>query len=73
MMIARLRSQPQSVRTLRPDVPEPVEKALTKALQTSPDDRFATAIEFGDALSGAGPSTSPSGGSFFGRLREKFS
>ena len=75
MMIARLRSQPQSVRTLRPDVPEPVEKALTKALQTSPDDRFATAIEFADALSGAGPSTSSSGGGggFFGKLKEKFS
>ncbi|HXO85658.1 MAG TPA: serine/threonine-protein kinase, partial [Gemmatimonadales bacterium] len=74
MMIARLRSQPQSVRTLRPDVPEPVEKALTKALQTSPDDRFATAIEFGDALSGAGPTTSSSsGGGFFGKLKERFS
>jgi eukaryotic-like serine/threonine-protein kinase len=75
MMIARLRSQPQSVRTLRPDVPAPVEKALTKALQTSPDDRFATAIEFGDALSGMGPSTSPTGGGggFFGKLKEKFS
>jgi len=74
MMIARLRSQPQSVRTLRPDVPEPVEKALTRALQTSPDDRFATAIEFGDALSGAGPSTpSSSGGGFFGKLKERFS
>ncbi len=76
MMIARLRSQPQSVRTLRPDVPEPVEKALTKALQTNPDDRFATAIEFGEALSGKsggpGPSAS-SGGGFFGKLKEKFS
>jgi eukaryotic-like serine/threonine-protein kinase len=74
MMIARLRSQPQSVRTLRPDVPEPVEKALTRALQTNPDDRFATAIEFGDALSGAGPATpSSSGGGFFGKLKERFS
>jgi serine/threonine-protein kinase len=73
MMIARLRSQPQSVRTLRPDVPEPVEKALTKALQTNPDDRFATAIEFGDALTGAGPSTPSSSGGFFGKLKEKFS
>ena len=75
MMIARLRSQPQSVRTLRPDVPEPVEKALTKALQTSPDDRFATAIEFGDALSGRAQSTSSGGGGggFFGKLKERFS
>jgi len=76
MMIARLPSQTQSVRTLRPEVPEPVEKALTKALQTNPDDRFATAIEFGEALSGnsggPGPSAS-SGGGFFGKLKEKFS
>jgi eukaryotic-like serine/threonine-protein kinase len=73
MMIARLRSQPQSVRTLRPDVPESVEKALTKALQTSPDDRFATAIEFGDALTGAAPSTPSGSGGFFGKLKERFS
>jgi serine/threonine protein kinase len=73
MMIARLRSQPQSVRTLRPDVPEPVEKALTKALQTSPDDRFTTAIEFGEALSGGGQSTSSGSGGFFGKLKERFS
>jgi eukaryotic-like serine/threonine-protein kinase len=72
MMIARLRSQPQSVRTLRPDVPEPVEKALTKALQTNPDDRFGTAIEFGNALSGDSGGSAQSPG-FFGKLREKFS
>jgi serine/threonine-protein kinase len=72
MMIARLRSQPQSVRTLRPDVPEPVEKALARALQTNPDDRFSTAIEFGEALSGGG-SSAASGGGFFGKLKEKFS
>ncbi len=74
MMIARLRSQPQSVRTLRPDVPEPVEKALTKALQTNPDDRFATAIEFANALAGGGAGSAPSGGGgLLGKLKEKFS
>src|SRR5213083_556555 len=52
MMIARLRSQPVPIRQYRSDVPEPVEKALSKALQTNPDDRFTTAIEFGDALTG---------------------
>jgi serine/threonine protein kinase len=70
MMIARLRSQPIPVRQLRPDVPAPVEKALTRALQTSPDDRFATALEFADALTGASPS---SGGGLFDKLKEKFS
>src|SRR3954467_1157902 len=59
MMIARLRSQPVPIRQLRADVPENVEKALTKALQTSPDDRFSTAIEFSEALTG---SASASGG-----------
>ncbi|PYP12051.1 MAG: hypothetical protein DMD59_01120 [Gemmatimonadetes bacterium] len=71
MMIARLRSQPVPIRTLRADVPDAVEKALTKALQTNPDDRFATAIEFGDALTGGG--TQESSGGFLGKLKEKFS
>jgi serine/threonine protein kinase len=70
MMIARLRSQPIAIRTLRPDVPDAVEKALTKALQTNPDDRFSTAIEFAEALTGSAPS---SGSGFLGKLKEKFS
>ena len=70
MMIARLRSQPLAIRTLRPDVPDAVEKALTKALQTNPDDRFTTAIEFAEALTGSAPS---SGSGFLGKLKEKFS
>ncbi len=70
MMIARLRSQPIAIRTLRPDIPDAVEKALTKSLQTNPDDRFATAIEFAEALTGSGQS---SGGGFLGKLKEKFS
>jgi serine/threonine-protein kinase len=70
MMIARLRSQPIAIRTLRADVPDAVEKALTKALQTSPDDRFSSAIEFAEALTGTAPS---SGGGLFGKLKEKFS
>src|SRR6266513_169863 len=62
MMIARLRSQPVPIRSLRSDVPDAVEKALTKALQTNPDDRFATAIEFAEALTGTGGA--PSAGLF---------
>jgi serine/threonine-protein kinase len=71
MMIARLRSQPVPIRQLRPDVPDAVEKALTKALQTNPDDRFATSIEFGEALTGGG--SAESSGGFLGKLKEKFS
>jgi serine/threonine-protein kinase len=70
MMIARLRSQPVAIRSLRSDVPDAVEKALTKALQTNPDDRFATAIEFAEALTGSAPA---SGSGFLGKLKEKFS
>ena len=70
MMIARLRSQPQPIRQLRADVPETVEKALVKALQTNPDDRFATAIDFGNALAGAAP---PAASGFLGKLKERFS
>ena len=68
MMIARLRSQPVPVRQLRADVPDAVEKALAKALQTSPDDRFATAIEFAQALTGSAESSG-----FLGKLKERFS
>jgi len=71
MMIARLRSQPIPIRQYRPDVPDAVEKALTKALQTNPDDRFTTAIEFSEALTGGG--TAASSGGLFGKLKGKFS
>src|SRR5213083_2627667 len=66
MMIARLRGQPTPIRQLRADTPPAVEKALTKALQTSPDDRFTTALEFAQALSGG---ASESSGGFFGKLK----
>src|SRR5207249_12162777 len=77
MMIARLRSQPIPIRQYRPDVPDAVEKALTKALQTNPDDRFTTAIEFAEALTGGGwggwGGSAARCGGLLGRLREKFS
>jgi serine/threonine-protein kinase len=67
MMIARLRGHPTPIRQLRADTPPAVEKALTKALQTSPDDRFTTALEFADALTGSGESS----GGLFGKLKGK--
>ena len=77
MMIARLRSQPVAIRTLRSDVPDAVERALTKALQTNPDDRFTTALEFGAALTGSadsgGAGGAGGGAGFLGKLKEKFS
>jgi eukaryotic-like serine/threonine-protein kinase len=71
MMIARLRGQPIAVRQVRADIPAGIEKALTKALQTNPDDRFGTALEFGDALTGDAPGSG--GGGLFGKLKDKFS
>src|SRR6266481_2289357 len=51
MMIARLRGQPLPLRQLRPDRPPALEKALARAMATSPDARFGTALEFAAALS----------------------
>jgi len=67
MMIARLRGQPLSLRQLRPELPESLERALTRAMDTNPDARFATAMEFAQALTAPSP---PSGG-MFGKLKEK--
>ena len=55
MMIARLRSDPTPLRKMRPDLdlPESVERVLTKAMQRNPDDRYQTTLEFADAFTAA--------------------
>jgi serine/threonine-protein kinase len=68
MMIARLRGRPTPIRQLRADTPPAVEQALAKALQTSPDDRFSSALEFAEALTGSGESS----GGLLGKLKGKF-
>ncbi len=50
MMIARLRGSPTPLRQVRPDLPAPLEAALMKSLEANPDNRYATALEFGHAL-----------------------
>ena len=50
MMIARLRGKPARLRRYRPDFPAKLEAALMKALETEPDDRYPTALDFGRAL-----------------------
>jgi serine/threonine-protein kinase len=67
MMIARLRGQPQPLRQLRPDLPATLERALARAMETNPDARFATALEFAEALT----APSPASGGIFGKLKEK--
>ncbi|OLC03605.1 MAG: hypothetical protein AUH78_18775 [Gemmatimonadetes bacterium 13_1_40CM_4_69_8] len=65
MMIARLRDRPRQLRQLRPDLPANLEKALARALESSPDARYGTALEFADAL------TATHEGGLFSRIKEK--
>jgi len=54
-IIARLLTdRPHGVRTARPAVPEYLEAAVARALEKLPADRFTTAREFADAMSGRG-------------------
>ena len=55
----RFTRTPEPLRSLRSEVPEQVERAVLRAMARSPDDRFATAQEFAQALT-AGPGV-PSG------------
>lgn len=66
MMIARLRGQPTPLRQLRSDLPEKLEKALTKAMDSNPDNRFPNALEFGRALA---DSLETGGGGLLDRLK----
>jgi serine/threonine protein kinase/Flp pilus assembly protein TadD len=50
-----------SVRTVRSSVPEPVERALVRALARSPSDRFPTAAQFTQALGVRGSASTPPG------------
>ena len=55
-MLARHTVDPiPSVRKTRPDVPVVVERTVAKALAKAPEDRFASAAAFRDALTGAAP------------------
>ena len=65
MMIARLRGEPLPLRQYRPDLPVTLERALARAMATSPDTRFATTLEFAEALS------APASGGIIGKLKEK--
>ena len=65
MMIARLRGQPVPLRQVRPDAPVGLERTLARAMETNPDARYATALEFAEALE------APSTGGIFGKLKEK--
>ncbi len=55
----RLSGDPPPLRRLRPAIPEPVERAVMKALARSPADRFSTAGEFARAVAAAGSTEAP--------------
>jgi serine/threonine-protein kinase len=46
---------PRPIRTLRPEVPASVERALAKALAKAPDDRYSSTAQFVAALDAKGP------------------
>lgn len=46
----QLNEEPKPLREILPDLPEWVEAAILKAMRKSPDERYATMREFGEAL-----------------------
>lgn len=61
-----LQLPPPSLRTVRPNVPVPIEAAINRALEKVPAERFQTAQEFAEALTTDLPGSG-------GRLRKQFS
>jgi serine/threonine protein kinase/tetratricopeptide (TPR) repeat protein len=49
-MVRHVMETPRPVRSLRPDVPAPVERAVAKALAKRPNERFASVVDFAVAL-----------------------
>ncbi|HXT18975.1 MAG TPA: protein kinase [Gemmatimonadaceae bacterium] len=53
VLARRFSGVPPLARDKRPDVPEELERVITQSLSLEPDDRFATAADFEEALQGA--------------------
>jgi serine/threonine-protein kinase len=53
-----LTEQPRPIRRARSSVPSHVDNAVTRALEKLPADRWTTAVQFVDALTGRAPTTS---------------
>jgi serine/threonine-protein kinase len=73
MMIARLRSDPIPLRRMRADLdlPEAVERVLSKGMQRNVDDRYQTTLEFAEAFAaaaGGGPEPASGDSRILGRL-----
>lgn len=67
MMVARLRGQPLALRQARPELPVALEKTLARALESNPDRRYPTALEFADAL----VAVAREGGGMLSKIKEK--
>jgi len=68
-IIARvLTEKPRSIRATRPSVPEHVEATVERALEKLPADRWASAREFAEALSGARPFVRTTGSASAGQV-----
>src|SRR5688500_2094704 len=57
VMAKRFTETVKPLRTLRSVIPEPVEKAVTKAMSTNADNRYRTAAQFAQALASGSVST----------------
>jgi serine/threonine-protein kinase len=70
MMIARLRSDPVPLRTMRPDIdfPDAAERVLIKGMHRNPDERYQNVIEFADAFAAAARRPAASDGGLLGKL-----
>src|SRR5262249_49417446 len=53
MLVKHVSERPRPIRERRPEVPKFLAVAIDRALAKKPDDRFADAAEFRDALDGA--------------------
>ena len=59
IMAQHVMETPRPVRGLRPDVPVTVERALARALEKDPEQRFASAADFTAALLASGSAAGP--------------
>ncbi len=67
LAVARLKGELIPLRARRPDLPAAVEQVINRALAVDPAKRYATTLEFGDALQRAANPTGSLLNRFFGR------
>lgn len=68
MMVARLRGTPVPLRRYRPELPVALERVLARAMDVTPEERYADVLQFGEALTASIEEPTAEGG-FFARLR----